>query len=239
MSQEDLTDFLRAWPEITNVMQVRIVAAEDGRPLLQRRIEMGVVQMEATGRPDGARPYGCASILEAFRTRAAGTALSSDDLAETLGEARLYFHRALALAALGQIDAAGRDATHARQVLAIDAEARRGADARVASSLRAQSIVLGVRAEVARAMRDHGSAQAIEAIDRGLTELGECLAADSSGASSIQGAPELLRALRDSLVLKLPASQRDELRRRLDAAIRAENFELAAILRDELRLMDS
>jgi protein-arginine kinase activator protein McsA len=34
---------------------------------------------------------------------------------------------------------------------------------------------------------------------------------------------------------KLPASQKSELRHRLEEAIRAENYELAAILRDELR----
>jgi protein-arginine kinase activator protein McsA len=39
--------------------------------------------------------------------------------------------------------------------------------------------------------------------------------------------------------LKLPASQRLEIERRLLAAIRGENFELAAILRDELRQMGS
>lgn len=237
MSHEDLTDLLREWPEVPASMQTRIVAAVDGRPLLQRRVEMGVVQMEVTGRPDGARPYGQESFLDVLRTRGPGTDLTEADCAEALGEARLYLHRALALASLGHIDAAGRDAAHARAVLTDGAGSRHEADARIASSLRAQAIVLWVRAEVARSLRDHGSSRAIEAIDQGLIELGACLSADPSGASSVHGAPEHLRALRASLVLKLPSSQREELRRRLDAAIRSENFELAAILRDELRLM--
>jgi protein-arginine kinase activator protein McsA len=47
----------------------------------------------------------------------------------------------------------------------------------------------------------------------------------------------LLRALLDALTLKLPTSQRHELERRLQQALAAENYELAAILRDELRQM--
>ena len=41
--------------------------------------------------------------------------------------------------------------------------------------------------------------------------------------------------MRDLLTPKLPASQRIELEDRLHAALAAENYELAAILRDELR----
>ena len=44
--------------------------------------------------------------------------------------------------------------------------------------------------------------------------------------------------LRDALVPQLPVSQRSELEERIRAAIDAENYELAAILRDELRILD-
>ncbi len=43
--------------------------------------------------------------------------------------------------------------------------------------------------------------------------------------------------MRDALVPKLPVSQRMELKERLQAALDAENYELAAVLRDELRLL--
>ena len=44
-----------------------------------------------------------------------------------------------------------------------------------------------------------------------------------------------LRTLRESLVPQLPPAERGELQARLEAAVRTENYELAAILRDELR----
>ena len=45
----------------------------------------------------------------------------------------------------------------------------------------------------------------------------------------------MLEGMRDVLQPKLPSSQRHELDRRLKAALEAENYELAAILRDEIR----
>lgn len=240
MSRDDLTSLFRAWPEVPGSFPVRIIRAEDGRRLLQRRVEMGVLQMETTGRPDGARPQGFDSILHAFRTRWQGTEPdpSIEDLADALAEARQFLHRAMAFAAVGEIDAAGRDAAHAGAVLAVGAALRGAADARVATMLAAQAILLRVRAEVAAVLPSVGSNGAIAAIDQGLGELTALLGADDLGGNGIAaGAPGILRALRASLVLKLPSSQREELRRRMTDAIRAENFELAAILRDELRLL--
>ena len=57
-------------------------------------------------------------------------------------------------------------------------------------------------------------------------DMGEPAAYDQSNEVA------LLRGMRDALVPKLPASQRVELEERLRAAIDAENYELAAILRD-------
>jgi len=240
VSRDDLTSLFRAWPEVPGSFPVRIIRGEDGRRLLQRRVEMGVLQMEMTGRPDGSRPQGFESILHAFRTRWQGTEPdpSAEELADALAEARQYLHRAMALASVGEIDAAGRDAAHARAVLAVGAALRGAADARVATMLAAQAILLRVRAEVSAALPAAGSNGAIAAIDQGLDELTALLGADDVGANGIaSGASGMLRALRASLVPKLPSSQREELRRRLADAIRAENFELAVILRDELRLL--
>jgi hypothetical protein len=56
---------------------------------------------------------------------------------------------------------------------------------------------------------------------------------------AFDASPEVqaLRAMRDALTPKLPVSQTTELKRRLADAIAKENYELAAILRDELKML--
>jgi hypothetical protein len=94
------------------------------------------------------------------------------------------------------------------------------------------------RAEVAVAMLAGRKSEAGTAIDHGLDALKKSFAragAPQEFEQSIEA--QYLRGLRESLTLKLPSSQRIEIERRMLAAIRGENFELAAILRDELRQM--
>ena len=49
------------------------------------------------------------------------------------------------------------------------------------------------------------------------------------------GEAQLLKQMREELSPQLPISQRSELKRRLAEALEQENYELAAILRDELK----
>jgi nitroreductase len=80
--------------------------------------------------------------------------------------------------------------------------------------------------------------EAAIAIEAGLRALRE--ASDSIGiADSFDMLSDVvaLRSMRDALVPQLPPAQRSELEARLRAAIVAENYELAAILRDELRML--
>ncbi|MEE2972755.1 MAG: UvrB/UvrC motif-containing protein, partial [Planctomycetota bacterium] len=68
-------------------------------------------------------------------------------------------------------------------------------------------------------------------LDAAITELREAV---PDGGGEPQEIP-MLEGMRDVLQPQLPTSQRYELERRLQAALTAENYELAAILRDELR----
>jgi hypothetical protein len=80
---------------------------------------------------------------------------------------------------------------------------------------------------------------AASAIDAGLGDLRD--AADRigiGGAFDSLGDVIGLRTLRDTLVPQLPPAQRAELEERLRAAVLSENYELAAILRDELRMLE-
>jgi hypothetical protein len=60
----DLHETLSAWPYDAEQISVRKIVGLDGAVRIQMRVELGVLQMEVSGRPDGTRPHGSASVLE-------------------------------------------------------------------------------------------------------------------------------------------------------------------------------
>ena len=97
---------------------------------------------------------------------------------------------------------------------------------------------MNARAEAEMAILSGLSREAMAALDRGLEEL-HMIYQETDRQDSYEHSHEvlLLRGMREMLIPKLPASQRAELSERIQAAIERENYELAAILRDELRQM--
>ena len=89
MSYVDLQQALRDWPYEPEKISVRMILGGDGTVRIQMRVELGILQMEAQGRPDGYRPHGCESLLAYHRRRLAkhehrngtalGFSLSRDD----------------------------------------------------------------------------------------------------------------------------------------------------------------
>ena len=51
-------------------VQVRVITGEDGSEKIQMRIDLGLIQMEINGRPDGERPEGFESLLDVYEARA-------------------------------------------------------------------------------------------------------------------------------------------------------------------------
>jgi hypothetical protein len=104
---------------------------------------------------------------------------------------------------------------------------------------RPHELAMRARAEAAVGLAAGRRDLAIAALEAGLRSVQESLQRQGRG-DRVDVAPEvgLLRTLLDALALKLPASQRLEIERRLREAVMSENYELAAILRNELRMME-
>ena len=254
MNDHDLTDFLRAWPAEPGRVNARALIGRDGRPKVQVRIELGVIQMEMHGRPDGERPGGYESLLALQRHRmkqyqsgggaaeggaAAGFVLTDEEIRDLRDEAMQFYHRYVALFALGEFELVIRDTEH---ILEIDElcrlASRSEADRDAVGPFRPTAITMRARAAAEFAIASGQPKEAIRALERGLDELRVVFQeAGDPGAFEKANEVQLLRGMRDVLVPKLPSSQRVELHQRLRAALAAENYELAAILRDELRMM--
>src|SRR5256885_3582181 len=61
---KDISVILKGWDYESGTINVRKVAGLDGSPKLQLRLDLGLLQMELTGRPDGQRPHGSESLLD-------------------------------------------------------------------------------------------------------------------------------------------------------------------------------
>ena len=85
---QDIEGILDGWEYEPDGLQVRIITGDDGTKKIQMRIDLGLIQMELDGRPDGQRPQGFPSLLDSYETKAkdaidTGTpfSLSSEDCA--------------------------------------------------------------------------------------------------------------------------------------------------------------
>lgn len=266
MSSSDITEILRSWPHQPGRINVRFVTGHDGRRLLQIRLDLGLLQLETTGRPDGHRPRpeglpealrsapegerGFESLLHLHLARrehwrsvhgdVRGFVLTGEECAALREEAVQYYHRYVGLLVLEDYPGVVRDTTRNLQVfdLCRDHAAEDG-DRAVLEQFRPYVIMMRTRADAAQAVNGGSTKSAVAAIDRGLAEIREALE-DAGGGDRFDDSNEvqLLRGMREMLVPRLPVSQRSELQERLRAAIAAENYELAAILRDELRMLE-
>src|SRR3982074_94356 len=112
----DLNSILKDWPHENRAIKVRKILGLDGRQKLQLRIDLGVLQMELAGRPDGMRPHGCESLLTYHQLRAARAQarnenyeLTPEQCAELQQEGIQYYHRYLSLFQINDFEGVVRD----------------------------------------------------------------------------------------------------------------------------------
>jgi hypothetical protein len=252
----DLTKLLQEWPYEPGQINVRLIQGDDGEPKIQMRLDLGVLQMEASGRPDGLRPNGCESLLEYHESRledrageeaaeaeeeeeAESPVLSEDDCRLLREEAVQYYHRYISLLVLGDYDGVVRDTSRNLRVLDLcKAHAEGEEDRTVLEQFRPYITMMRMRALASQMVSDNEPKTALLLIDEGLEQIKKQYEESGRGSEFEESSEvQLLRGMRDELATKLPASQKHELRERLKKAIEQENYELAAILRDELRMV--
>jgi hypothetical protein len=63
----DIGDLLNSWPFDPDEFIARRITARDGLEKIQIRIDMGMLQLDVLGRPDGHRPHGAESLLHHYQ----------------------------------------------------------------------------------------------------------------------------------------------------------------------------
>src|SRR5437879_5424161 len=105
--QHDIDTALQGWDYKPGVVQARLVQAENGRQVIQLRVDLGLLQIETAGRPDGVRPHGCETYFEhlrkqaqVFETSEQTFTLSDEQAQEADREFVQYYYRRLCWLAL-------------------------------------------------------------------------------------------------------------------------------------------
>jgi UvrB/uvrC motif len=165
--------------------------------------------------------------------------LTPEDCRSLREEAQQYYHRYIAMLVLEDYEAVVRDTSRNLRVLNLFTDyAIKIEDQHAMESHRPYIMMMRARSLASQALKAEESKAAIHAIDEGLEALRQYYESiEQPELFEDSGEVSMLRDMRDALIPKLPVSQKAELRQRLDAAIASENFELAAILRDEIRML--
>jgi hypothetical protein len=234
MRDDDMYDILKNWPYEQGKLNARMIEGQDGRPLIQIRIELGVIQMEVVGRPDGVLQEGYLTLLALFEDRGTSDGIDEEMCRRLREEGVQRSHRSAALFAIGKWGAVIEDCDKNLELFNLCRDyAREQIDRKALEQFRASVIAMRARAGAEWAIEEGVPSKAVEAVNQGLYELKEALGEAWESSNEVH----LLRGMKEALVPQLPPSERADLRERLLAAISAENYELAAILRDELRLL--
>jgi hypothetical protein len=242
----DITPVLNDWQYEPGTLNVRKITGLDGLPKLQLRLDLGLLQMEMTGRPDGDRPYGHESLLDYFehqlqdqqnRTEADPEfRLNSDQCQELREEAGMYFHRYLSLFVLEDFNGVVRDTARNLRLLDLCSQyAAEEQDRLILEQYRPYIIMMNTRAAASIKLRDGQPGQAAKMVQESLTAIHEFyrnFGQEEAYASSNE--VRVLKRFQREIQSKLPVDPLVRLRRRLERAIKAERYEEAAKLRDEL-----
>jgi len=250
----DLAIITDDWPydENEEANNIRKIVGLDGMMKIQVRLRNGAIQWALEGRPDGSKPHGRKTVLEhgrALMRRAEGLpgrhALSADLVQELDEELFDYCRRCRALFLFGDYARALRDVGHALSI--VDFIRQHADDDSVAfhydqyrPSLRAN------RGQTEMLLRLRGGAprQALDALNGTIAEIEDFyiqyeMDEEIDDCNERQLLIDLRRSMREKH--NVPLSD-EELLRNLKAeqqiAIRKENYEMAARLRDKISLIE-
>jgi hypothetical protein len=240
--KQDIDAALRGWDFKPGVVQARLVQAGDGRQVIQMRVDLGILQIEATDRPDGTRPHGCATYFEYLRQQARVAAraaqpfvLSEEQCEEADREFIQYYHRRICWMALRNYTRAVDDADHTLAFMDFVRDHSPGEEYTQAHE-RYRGFVLFHRTQAAAALgveQDNPEA-ALDAIRDGLEKMRAFFAAFEAEEQMEEDA--MVQQLRkmDKSIRQLHHIE-TTLQEQLDEAIAREHYEEAAKLRDEMR----
>lgn len=248
----DISHLLDGWDYQPGQVIVRRFTGKDGEEKIQLRVDLGLLQMNARGRPDGKRPHGHSSLLEYFTARLDrhleandgeddDFVLKAEDCSRLQMEALQFHHRCICLLQLEDFGAAVRDTNRNLKVLDfVDEYAETDDMAWSLNQFRPQVLLLRTRSLALQRIKRKDFAGAVERVKDGVKSIREFYEAVEREDLLEQSAE--IMALEDwleDILEQRPLSKREQLENALNEAVKLEDYEKAAHVRDQLRKLDS
>jgi len=241
----DISNILKNWPYEPGEVSARRIRGANGKDKIQLRLDMGLLQMEVDGRPDGQRPFGFESLLDYYehqrRRRVPQDGRESFELDEKACEllrieGMMYYHRYLAQFVLEDYEAVERDTMRNLRLMDLCSRyAKEPSDQFCLEQYRPYVLMMCARARGRMALRDKRPKAALAAVQRGIEAVQDCykrMAQEEMIPASTELA--ILQAMAHEIQARIPVDPLRRLRDQLDRAVREERYEDAAKLRDRL-----
>jgi len=251
MPSKDITPVLKGWDYESGTINVRKINGVDGTPKLQMRLDLGLLQMEMVGRPDGAKPHGFESLLEYFESQLddhkktngsdLGFHLSSEQCQSLREESLMYYQRYLSLFVLEEFAGVVRDTS--RNIRVIDLCSRfamEEQDRLVLEQYRPYITMMNARASAYLQLKSGRPAEALRTVEAGLKSIRDFF--EKFGQEEAYGRSNEVRVLKRfarEIRRKLPVNPMDRLQRKLEKAVKKEEYEEAARLRDKIAALQT
>jgi hypothetical protein len=238
----DIDAALQGWEYKPGVVQARLVQAREGRQVIQMRIDLGVLQIEANGRPDGTRPHGCATYFDYLRQQARvaqrsgqSLVLTDEQCLDADREFVQYYHRRVCWLALRNFGRAVADADHTLAFMDFVRDHSPSEEYTQAhEQYRGFVLFQRTQAAAARAVEKGNAEAAIDEIRSGLEKMRAFFASfEYEEQMEEDGMVQQLRKMEKSL--RATHGIEATLAEQLDQAVAREDYEAAARLRDALR----
>lgn len=254
---KDISHILDGWDYEPDDVSVRLVQGEDGREKVQLRLDLGLLQMEVDGRPDGQRPQGYESWLDFYQSQQRDYDQENPDgepyRLEAAGCTRLlregvqYYHRYLSFWHLGRYELCARDTARNLRLFAFVREhAENDRDKLQFDQWRPYVTMMHAKAVATPLVELRDYATALKVIDSAIDSIWQFLDDYNQRGRSDQCA-ELgqLQRWREQVATRQKAAGKRRpydpivaLKEKLTEAVAEERFEEAAELRDQIRRME-
>jgi len=235
-------EILRGWPYEVDALGVRRVTCGDDREVLQMRVDMGVLQLELEGRPDGTSPDGFETyydyLMGESKRYGDEMVLNDDQCNEVDREFIQFYQRRICWLRLQEYQRAVQDADHTLRMM--DFCRKHSPDEEWTLSHEQQRpFVLFHRTQAGALLLldESGPDTAISEINKGLEKL-RTVFEEFEVEDQYENDEFVTRLQEFREALRNEYEVGPTLKERLDDAVAAEDYELAAQLRDELERDD-